>query len=47
MSFLIFEQMLSKHLNLKSALDKFLNEADYEFIRELINPPSNFVIIVK
>jgi HD superfamily phosphohydrolase len=40
----IFRYMLAHNQELKNILDKYLNEIDYVFIEEMINPPKEFII---
>lgn len=43
MSKRLFRRMLKTNAELKKSLDEFLNESDYLFIEELIDPPTPFV----
>ncbi|KAE9549530.1 hypothetical protein FO519_007260 [Halicephalobus sp. NKZ332] len=38
----IFEYMLKTHLEIENELRQYLSEDDFEFIKEMIDPPENF-----
>lgn len=39
----VFEHMLNANPKLRATLDEFLCERDYSFIKELIDPPKEFI----